>query len=95
MSRLHCLEAVMFASNTATQDVTDAQGWSERGLKRTKASLDLHSEPSFPPCPAPAFWWGDAVGLFSSPFYIKHLCFSISGSIGPDHGEASLPPGPV
>lgn len=37
----------MFASNTATQDVTDAQGWTERGLKRTKASLDLHSEPSF------------------------------------------------
>lgn len=44
-----------------------------------------------PPRSAPAFWWDDVMSLSRSPFYVNHLCFSISRS----QGEASLPPGRV
>lgn len=64
MSLFYCLEAVMFASNTSMQDVTDSLGWSERGLKWTKKIIfGLALRTFLLPCSAPAFWWGDTVGL--------------------------------
>lgn len=93
MSLLDCLEAIAFASNTSRQDVKEAPGWSERGLERTKVfglALGFALRAFNPPRSAPAFWWGSA-SLFSSPFCINHLCFSVSGS----QGETSLPSGRI
>ncbi|KAL6083007.1 hypothetical protein STEG23_028007, partial [Scotinomys teguina] len=58
---------VIFASNTSVQDVTEeALGWSERVLKRTKASLDLRSKPSF----HLVFWGGVMLRVFSVLLFV-------------------------